>query len=92
MVILKRTKKSVKFNTGRPYSLEGQIIVATLFTHNDCQFVYIEDISRGLEHIIKTDNLLPDIIMRHYDECHYVNGYDILKIGRNKAYQEAMNR
>jgi hypothetical protein len=65
---------TIRFNTGRKYTSDGQLIVATL--HDDRTVTFM-DHSRGISGQFELGlpaDLSESIVMDHYDNLHYQNG------------------
>ncbi len=75
------SNNSITFNTGREYSAEGQIIVATEFgCYDDIdwfgdsdinQYIIFNDITRGIAGKIELCELTETAIMEAYDKGQY---------------------
>lgn len=76
--------KTIKFNTGRGYSKEGQIIVAEEFGDYETfdwfaeedqadQYIIFKDKTRGIQGRIPFCKLEEGAIMRNYDIGNYIN-------------------
>ena len=86
-------------NTGRPYTLHGQVIGCTIVgTH-----ALFADISRGISGVIKqeipgpTMSDLPHFVLAHYDKDNYVlgvfaPGWDIPQETMKKLEDETRNQ
>lgn len=71
---------TLEFNTGRPYTEEGQRITATLLETTEDAFgplyrVRFVDHSRHIPGIVKVRSFTQNAIMREYDACRYEGDY-----------------
>lgn len=70
----------ITFNTGRPYSTEGQIITATIVGSYICDMfgderliVFMEDQTRMIDQYLDLSELTEKAIMQNYDNSYYVS-------------------
>lgn len=78
----------IRFNTGRGYTAQGQLIEARVISREydedfDCEFFKVKfvDTARDIAGIVTTSELSEAAIMRQYDNCHYqlCRSFDILE-------------
>lgn len=72
------TKKTLRFNTGRQYAPEGQIIEAELLRIEACPIlgddvyaVRFNDVTRGIRGEVQVSDFTQSAIMRQYDAGRY---------------------